>query len=102
VIIANNRNRNRLERLLLFNNCNCNCLGDLRLFYNWRLTVIQSNNRRFYNRFFFYGLLKFFFKCFGLLMAFFVLILWDWPICFAYFKGLMPKYFKKDRKKNML
>jgi hypothetical protein len=26
----------------------------------------------------------------------FVLILWDWPICFAYFKGLKPKYFKKD------
>jgi hypothetical protein len=36
-------------------------------------------------------------------MAFFVLILWDWPICFAYFKGLRPKYFKKDiGKKNAL
>jgi hypothetical protein len=57
--------------------------------------VIQSNNRRFYNHFFLWAF-EYFFKVFWAFNGFFVLILWDWPICFAYFKGLMPKYFKKD------
>ena len=40
-------------------------------------------------------------KCFGPLIGLcFGLILWDWPIFWAYFKGLRPKCSKKDGKKH--